>query len=168
VVEFAKYDGHRFHHIKADQLQAARRSVVTLCGQDESRESVARGDLFVQGARCFCPEFKVREGFYAARSDQRADRLHTCPRAEVGLDRQLRDPAMAEGNPPKDQTRVMLRSLLADRFHLQVHTVTAEGAVIALIPARPGATRTHITASFRGPAMYAVGVFPPACDELPA
>jgi uncharacterized protein (TIGR03435 family) len=72
----------------------------------------------------------------------------------------------------------MVRSLLADRFHLQVHTVTAEAAVFALIPARPRTTTgpgcaltlkgqpcsVHSAALNSG--IYDIGAFPSACEEL--
>jgi bla regulator protein BlaR1 len=44
----------------------------------------------------------------------------------------------AEGNPTKDQMRLMMQSLLADRFKLRVHFETREGSVFALILVRPG------------------------------
>lgn len=40
--------------------------------------------------------------------------------------------AKAEGNPTKDQMRVMMQSLLADRFKLKVHFETKEVPVLAL------------------------------------
>lgn len=85
--------------------------------------------------------------------------------------------AVAAGTPAKDQMRLMVRSLLADRFQLQVHTVTTEAAVIALTSARPGETgpklrphsegqpcNVHLPSPKSG--VYDVGVFPPTCEEL--
>jgi uncharacterized protein (TIGR03435 family) len=46
--------------------------------------------------------------------------------------------ARAEGNPTKDQYRLMMQSLLADRFKLAVHFETREVPVYALILAKPG------------------------------
>jgi hypothetical protein len=82
--------------------------------------------------------------------------------------------AVAEGNPTKDQMRLMVQSLLADRFRLQVHTVTEEAAVIALILDKPGATGPKLRPHSEGrpcdvhlaAPTHAVGVFPPACEEL--
>jgi bla regulator protein blaR1 len=82
--------------------------------------------------------------------------------------------AVSEGNPTKDQTRLMVRSLLADRFRLQVHTVTAQTAVIALILDKPGATGPKLRPHSEGQPCDvhlasptpAVGMFPPACEEL--
>jgi uncharacterized protein (TIGR03435 family) len=48
--------------------------------------------------------------------------------------------ARAEGNPGKDQMRMMMRSLLADRFKLKMHTESRELPVLALVLAKPGKT----------------------------
>jgi uncharacterized protein (TIGR03435 family) len=48
--------------------------------------------------------------------------------------------ARAEGNPGKDQMRMMMRSLLADRFKLAVHTESREVPVLAFVLAKPGKT----------------------------
>lgn len=41
-------------------------------------------------------------------------------------------------NPTKDQLRLMMQSLLADRFHLEIHFETREMPVYALVVATPG------------------------------
>jgi len=50
-------------------------------------------------------------------------------------------------NPTKDQMRLMMQSLLADRFKLAVHFETKEMPAFALVPVKPGRTgprlRTH-------------------------
>jgi len=46
--------------------------------------------------------------------------------------------ARAEGNPTKDQFRLMVQSLLADRFKLTTHQETRELSVFALVLSRPG------------------------------
>jgi len=46
--------------------------------------------------------------------------------------------ARAATNASKDQMRLMMRSLLADRFKLAAHTETHEGPVFALVLAKPG------------------------------
>lgn len=46
--------------------------------------------------------------------------------------------ARAEGNPGKDQVRLMMQTLLADRFKLAIHTDTREVSVAALVVAREG------------------------------
>src|SRR5580700_6319591 len=48
--------------------------------------------------------------------------------------------ARAEGNPGKDQMRLLMRSLLADRFKLAVHTETREAPVLAFVLIKPGVT----------------------------
>jgi len=82
--------------------------------------------------------------------------------------------AVAKGNPAADQMRLMVRSLLADRFGLRVHTVTAETPVVALTPDKPGATGPKLRPHSEGQPCDAhlpsttnsVGMFPPTCDEL--
>ena len=48
--------------------------------------------------------------------------------------------ARAEGNPGKDQMRLMMQSLLADRFKLAVHTETKRLPVFALMLVKVGKT----------------------------
>ncbi len=87
--------------------------------------------------------------------------------------------ALAEGDPTKDQMRLMVRSLLADRFRLEVHTVTALLPVLAFTLEKPGATgpklRPHsegspcdVNLSAQDPRINTVGAFPPVCGEMMA
>jgi uncharacterized protein (TIGR03435 family) len=46
--------------------------------------------------------------------------------------------ARAPANTSIDQMRLMMQSLLADRFHLAAHYITADAAVFSLILAKPG------------------------------
>jgi uncharacterized protein (TIGR03435 family) len=48
--------------------------------------------------------------------------------------------AHAQGNPTEDQMRLMLQSLLADRFKLVVHHETKQGPVYALVLLKTGKT----------------------------
>ena len=48
--------------------------------------------------------------------------------------------ARAEGNPDKDQMRLMMRSLLADRFKLAIHYETRQVPVLAMVLSKPGRT----------------------------
>lgn len=48
------------------------------------------------------------------------------------------DAKAAEGNPTKDQMRLMMQSLLADRFKLKVHFETQDAPVLVLNLIRPG------------------------------
>ncbi len=56
--------------------------------------------------------------------------------------------AKAQGNPTKDQMRLMMQSLLADRLKLAVHHETRQLPVFALVLVKPGKTgpqlRPHI------------------------
>jgi uncharacterized protein (TIGR03435 family) len=60
--------------------------------------------------------------------------------------------ARAPGNPTKDQMRLMMQSLLADRFKLKVHFETREGAVFGLTLVRPGQTGPKLRPHADGPA----------------
>jgi len=46
--------------------------------------------------------------------------------------------ARAEGNPTKDQMRLMMQSLLADRFKLTIHNETRQLPVFGLVLVKPG------------------------------
>ncbi|HTA66746.1 MAG TPA: TIGR03435 family protein, partial [Bryobacteraceae bacterium] len=83
--------------------------------------------------------------------------------------------ARAEGNPTKDQMRLMMQSLLADRFKLAVHFETQVVPVLALVLVKPGKTgpklRPHsegvpceATPATNGPIPRDSTVFPPVCD----
>jgi uncharacterized protein (TIGR03435 family) len=60
--------------------------------------------------------------------------------------------ARGAGNPTKDQMRLMMQSLLADRFKLRVHFETREGPVFALTLVRPGNTGPKLRPHADGPA----------------
>jgi uncharacterized protein (TIGR03435 family) len=75
----------------------------------------------------------------------------------------------ADGNATKDQMREMMKSLLADRFHLALHFETHEAPVLALVPMKPGKMGPKLRPHSEGPACDApVGpeVFPPVCDAV--
>jgi bla regulator protein blaR1 len=55
----------------------------------------------------------------------------------VGTDR-FEVEANADGKPTKDQMRLMMQSLLADRFQLKIHFESREMPVYALVLAQPG------------------------------
>jgi bla regulator protein blaR1 len=59
--------------------------------------------------------------------------------------------AMADGNPTKDQMRLMMQSLLADRFKLRVHFETKEGPVWALTLVEPGTLGPKLIPHSEGP-----------------
>ena len=52
--------------------------------------------------------------------------------------------ARARGDATKDQMRLMIQSLLAERFHLKVHWETREAPVFALVEDKPGKLGPHI------------------------
>jgi uncharacterized protein (TIGR03435 family) len=83
--------------------------------------------------------------------------------------------AEAEGNPTKDQMRLMMQALLAERFQLKVHFETQVVPVLAMVLAKPDKTgpklRPHsegvpceATPATNGPSASATSVFPPVCD----
>jgi uncharacterized protein (TIGR03435 family) len=52
--------------------------------------------------------------------------------------------ARAPADTSIDQMRLMMQSLLAERFHLVTHTITADAPVFALTLAKPGATGPNL------------------------
>jgi len=69
--------------------------------------------------------------------------------------------ARAPGNPTKDQMRLMLQSLLADRFKLAVHFETEQEPVLALVLERPGKTGPKLRPHSAGLACDATVPSPP-------
>ena len=59
--------------------------------------------------------------------------------------------AKAEGNPTKDQMRLMMQSLLADRFKLVLHFETQDAPVLALSLKRPGRLGPRLRPHAEGP-----------------
>jgi bla regulator protein blaR1 len=59
--------------------------------------------------------------------------------------------ARAAGNPTKDQMRLMMQSLLADRFHLQVNFEKREMPLLALTLIKPGKTGPGLRPHSEGP-----------------
>ncbi|HUI76265.1 MAG TPA: TIGR03435 family protein [Bryobacteraceae bacterium] len=59
--------------------------------------------------------------------------------------------AEAEGNPTKDQMRLMMQSLLADRFKLKVHFETREVPVLALVLVKPDKFGPRLIRHSEGP-----------------
>ncbi len=83
--------------------------------------------------------------------------------------------AKRPGNPTKDQMRLMVQALLADRFKLAVHYETREVSAVALTLAKDGKLGPKLISHSEGPpcetaplsgAPPAKGVlFPPVCDS---
>jgi bla regulator protein blaR1 len=59
--------------------------------------------------------------------------------------------AKADGNPTKDQMRLMMQSLLADRFKLKVHFESQEGPVLGLALIKPGRLGPNLRPHSEGP-----------------
>lgn len=59
--------------------------------------------------------------------------------------------ASADGNPTKDQMRMMMQSLLADRFRLRAHFATTEGPVFALVLVEAGRLGPKLIPHSAGP-----------------
>jgi bla regulator protein BlaR1 len=83
--------------------------------------------------------------------------------------------ARAQGNPTKDQMRLMMQSLLADRFKLAVHFESREAAVFDLVLVKPTKPGPKLRPHAEGPPCpdsFTLGaappvpgeVFPPYCD----
>jgi uncharacterized protein (TIGR03435 family) len=79
--------------------------------------------------------------------------------------------AQAEGEPTKDQMRLMMQSLLAARFKLAVHFERLEVPVIALVLDKPGRTGAKLSPHSNGvPCDVSPpgDVFPPVCNVISA
>jgi bla regulator protein blaR1 len=69
--------------------------------------------------------------------------------------------ARTEGNPTTDQMRLMMQSLLADRFKLALHFEHRSVSALVLVLARPGTTGSRLRAHSEGPACDAKLEIPP-------
>lgn len=78
--------------------------------------------------------------------------------------------AQVEGDPTKDQMRLMMQSLLADRFKLAVHFERLEVPVLALVLDKPGKTGAKLSPHSSGLPCDVLqppsDVFPPVCDAI--
>ncbi len=73
--------------------------------------------------------------------------------------------AQFSGNPTKDQIRLMMQSLLTERFGLVVHFESREVPVFALVAGRPGKLGPRIRPHAEGPACDATVAVP--ADRAP-
>jgi uncharacterized protein (TIGR03435 family) len=73
--------------------------------------------------------------------------------------------ARATGNPSKDQVRLMMQSLLADRFKLSVHFETKVVPVLAMELDKPGKTGPRLHPHAEGPACDAKIALPSDRDS---
>jgi uncharacterized protein (TIGR03435 family) len=74
--------------------------------------------------------------------------------------------ARADGNPGIDQKRLMLQSLLADRFKLALHHETRQLAVYALVLAKPGKLGPQLHANNEKCPDPPPESSPPTCNNL--
>ena len=83
--------------------------------------------------------------------------------------------ARAAGNPTKDQMRLMVQSLLADRFKLAIHFETKQVPALAMTLIKPGKLGPKLiphaqgppcdpSATLQTPGANSSHVFPPICD----
>jgi bla regulator protein blaR1 len=83
--------------------------------------------------------------------------------------------ARAAGNPTKDQMRLMVQSLLADRFKLAIHFETKQVPALALTLIKPGKLGPKLiphdqgppcdpSATLQAPGANSSHAFPPICD----
>jgi len=73
--------------------------------------------------------------------------------------------ARATGDPTKDQYRLMMQSLLADRFKMTVHSEKRDMPVLALVLAKPGKLGPFLRATADGPPCNVAGSVP---DSMPS
>jgi uncharacterized protein (TIGR03435 family) len=85
--------------------------------------------------------------------------------------------ARASGNPTKDQFRIMMQALLADRFKLAAHWERKDAPVLALVLDKPGKFGPHLqlhpadqpcstAPTDAGPNAKVAGGFPEQCGSL--
>jgi len=75
--------------------------------------------------------------------------------------------AKAPGNPTKDQMRLMMQSLLAERFHLALHFESRDMPALAMELIKPGKTEPKLRPHGEGPPCdtpAASDIFPAVCD----
>ena len=85
----------------------------------------------------------------------------------VANDRFVIQAKAAKSNPTKDQMRLMMQSLLADRFQLALHFETKEIPVLALTLVKPGKIGPKLLPHSDGPpcdAPASINVFPARCE----
>jgi len=67
-------------------------------------------------------------------------------------------------NPTRDQMRLMMQALLAERFHLAVHRESRESPVYELVLDKPGKTGPNLQPNSAGPPCFVAG----DADSVPA
>jgi uncharacterized protein (TIGR03435 family) len=124
------------------------------------------GDAFTPGNRFFA-DFRlltyIRFAYKASLTPEQSDSILAQLPKWVASDR-FEIQARAEGNPTKDQMRLMMQSLLADRFKLAIHFETRDVPVFALTLVKPGEIGPKLRPHADGPPCDAPDVFASRCD----
>jgi uncharacterized protein (TIGR03435 family) len=99
--------------------------------------SIDPDDDFVDTGGLFTADLSV-QGFidFAYKLPQQYNLLSHLP--DWARKKQFEIQARAAGHPTKDQLRLMMQSLLADRFKLALHYETQEGEVLVMTLIKPG------------------------------
>lgn len=144
------------------------------------RFALDNGDAFTPGDR-FSSDFPlltdIQFAYKVRFSQQQRDSIaHSGLPKWIESDRYAIE-AKATSPARKDQMRLMMQALLADRFHLVVHFETQETAVMALTLAKPGKMGPKLRSHSQGPACDDFGtaaqnrtgevsrIFPERCFE---
>jgi bla regulator protein BlaR1 len=135
------------------------------------------GDAYINMRTNEPPTGRFKADFPLSVYIQFAYKLHPTPEQMESIQAHLPKPlanerfsieARAEGNPTKDQMRLMMQSLLADRFKLAIHFESREVPVFDLTLLKPGKTGPNLRPHSEGPPCDApapsIDVFPPICD----
>jgi bla regulator protein BlaR1 len=106
--------------------------------------------------------------YYPASDQRQAMEAHLPGWAHDPTVRFTIDAKAASSNPTKDQFRLMMQSLLADRFKLAAHFETQPGSLFALTLVKPGKLGPKLRPHAEGPpcdapAGAAADVFPASC-----
>jgi bla regulator protein BlaR1 len=89
----------------------------------------------------------------------------------VGSERFAVEARAPQSNPTKDQIRMMMQSLLAERFHLRLHFETETVPAFALLLAKPGKWGPQLRPHAEGPPCDTPAsdkIFPGRCDTYMA
>ena len=109
-----------------------------------------RGDAKPPGNRFSATASLARYIFFAYKLEG-FQAMEMQPQLPKWADNNYAIDAKAEGNPTKDQMRLMLQSLLADRFKLRVHFECRQVPVLALTLVKPGQLGPNLRRHSEGP-----------------
>jgi uncharacterized protein (TIGR03435 family) len=131
-------------------------------------------DQYIPNGGLFTTDASLRTYInFAYKLNQMSSRLSGLPKWAATEHFEIR--ARAAGNPSKDQMRLMMQSLLAERFKLVIHFETQELPVLALTLIKPGKPGPKLRQHADGPACDAplppanstadIDVFPAICND---